>query len=150
MEPSNTDAAPLGQLVLNGVSDNDAGVLAAEGDHSRASDVDVVTAGGVGADLKTDSSVNLDEEHHCSIGLVLGEGDAVERSHRDVDAGDERRPDVDVLVALVNGGYGGVVGDLLALVGGVGVELVVVDAELVVWVAGDDGDLDCGGEEVRG
>lgn len=41
----------------------------------------------------------------------------------------------------------GTVGDLLAVVGGVGVEAVVVDAELVVGVAGVDGDLEVDGEE---
>lgn len=39
-------------------------------------------------------------------------------------------------------------GDLLAVVGGVDVEAVVVYADLVVGVAGADGDLEARGEEV--
>lgn len=41
-------------------------------------------------------------------------------------------------------------GDLLGLVGGVDVEAVVEDADAVVGVAGGDGDLELGGEEVGG
>lgn len=62
---------------------------------------------------------------------------------------DEGGPDVDLLVALVGGGDGGAEGDLLAVIGGVDVEPVVVDADLVVGVSGGEGHLEVGGEEVR-
>ena len=40
--------------------------------------------------------------------------------------------------------------DLLVAVNGIDIELVVVDADLVVWVARGEGDLEAGGEEVGG
>lgn len=40
--------------------------------------------------------------------------------------------------------------DLLVAVNGVDIEFVVVDADLVVWVARREGDLEAGGEEVGG
>lgn len=40
-------------------------------------------------------------------------------------------------------------GDLLAVVGGVDVEFVVVNADSLVRVSGRDGDLEGGGEESR-
>lgn len=51
-------------------------------------------------------------------------------------------------MALVRGGDGGTVGDLLVLVGDVGVEAVVVDSDVVVGVAGGEGHLEVGREEV--
>ena len=40
--------------------------------------------------------------------------------------------------------------DLLVVVNGIDIEPVVVDADLVVWVARREGDLEAGGEEVGG
>lgn len=53
-------------------------------------------------------------------------------------------------MALVGGGDEVREGNLLAAVGGVGVEFLIVDADLVVGVAGGDGDLDVDGEDIRG
>lgn len=69
-------------------------------------------------------------------------------SHRDGVAVEERRPNGDVFVALVGCREESGEGDLLAAVGGVDVEAVVVDADAFVGVAGGEGDLDVGGEEV--
>lgn len=48
-------------------------------------------------------------------------------------------------MALVRRRDGGAEGYLLAPVGDVGVEAVVVDADVVVRVAGSEGDLEVGG-----
>lgn len=53
-------------------------------------------------------------------------------------------------MALINRRNNGVVGDLLVVVGGVGVELVVVNTDPGVGIAGVDGNLDGGGDDVRG
>lgn len=53
-------------------------------------------------------------------------------------------------MTLVHRRDGGVISDLLAPVGGVGVRSVVVNAYVVVGVAGEDGDLDGGREDVWG
>lgn len=103
--------------------------------------MEVVTAGDIGADFESHPSIDLESEADRSGRLVLAEGGAVVGRHGDVNTGDKRRPDVDVLVALVNRRNGGVIGDLLAAVGGEDVELVVVDADLVVGVTGVNGYL---------
>ena len=81
--------------------------------------------------------------------MVLIQRNGVVRSDGDVVAVDERRPGDDLLVALVCRLDEDGESNLLAAVGGVGVELVVVDPDLVVRVAGGDGDLDVGGQKVR-
>lgn len=113
-----------------------------------AIDKQVVVAGGPVADLPPDPAVDLDEEEEEAVGLVLLQGVAEEGGDGDALAREVRGPDVDVLVALVEGRDPVGEGDLLGLVGGVDVEAVVVDADAVVGVAGGDGDLELGGEEV--
>ena len=100
------------------------------------------------SDLPFDAAVNFNGELDGAVGLVLGEGEAVVGGDRDVVAVEKGGPDVDVLVALVDGRDDGVVGNLLAVVGGEGVEFVVVDADAGVGVAGEDGDLEGGGDDV--
>lgn len=114
-----------------------------------AIDKQVVVAGGPVADLPPDPAVDLDEEEEEAVGLVLLQGVAEEGGDGDALAGEVRGPDVDVLVALVEGRDPVGEGDLLGLVGGVDVEAVVVDADAVVGVVGGDGDLE-GGSEVVG
>ncbi|GER33770.1 eukaryotic translation initiation factor 3subunit A [Striga asiatica] len=58
--------------------------------------------------------------------------------------------DVDTPVALVGRRDCREVGDLLATVGGVRVEGLVIDADFGVWVAGRHGDLDGGRDDVGG
>lgn len=148
---SDINAAALRKLILNCVADDDAGVLTiTNGDISGAGDVEMITAGDEGANLPPHAAVDLDDQVDGAAGLVLGEGDAVVRSHRDGVAVDEGRPDVVILVALVDGGDDGVIGDLLVVVGGVDVHPVVVDADAGIGVAGVDGDLDGGGDDVGG
>jgi len=110
----------------------------------------MVSAGDKGPDFPSDPSVDLDGELHGPIGLVLAERDRIVRRDRHLGAVDEGGPDVDILVALVGRRDGGAEGDLLVAIGGVHVEPVVVDADLVVGVSGGDGDLEVGGQEVRG
>ncbi|KAA8518468.1 hypothetical protein F0562_015942 [Nyssa sinensis] len=142
--------AVLGQLVLNGATSVDAGVLVAERYNRRTSNVDTVLASCEASNFPSHPSIDLDYQHDGTGGLVLAEGDAVVRRHRHVRSGDEWRPNVDVFVALVSRWYGGVVCDLLVAVASVDVEFVVVDADLVVRVPRVDGDLDVGGEIIGG
>lgn len=51
-------------------------------------------------------------------------------------------------MALIRGGQQRWEGDLLAVIGGVDVEFVVVNADFIVGVAGGESDLEIGGEEV--
>lgn len=147
---SHVDAAPLDEAILDGVlaDDDSAGVAVAEVDVGVALDVEVVLPGDEGADLPADAAIGLEDEVDGADGLVGGELDGVEGGDGDEVAVDEGGPDVDVLVALVGGGDAGPVGDLLAAVDGEDVEAVVVDADLVVGVAGGEGDLEVGGQEV--
>ncbi|RXH81415.1 hypothetical protein DVH24_034836 [Malus domestica] len=108
----------------------------------------MVPTGYEGADFKPDPAVYLDEHKNRPGILVLPESDGVVRCDGDLGAVDKRRPDVDVLVALVHRRDERRERDLLRTVRGVDVKLVVVDAELVVRVSGGDGDLEAGGEDV--
>lgn len=148
---SRTYTATLRELILNAGADDDSGGFAiAKRNKGGAGDVEVVAAGDEGADLPLNAAVNLNGHFDAAVSLVLGEGEAVVGGDGDVVAVDKRGPDVDVFVALVDGVDDGVVGDLLVVVGAVDVELVVVDADLGVGVAGVDGDLDGGGDDVGG
>ena len=120
-----------------------------EGEKSGTIDEDVVVTGGPATYLPPEPTVDLDVEEEESVGLVLGEGVAEIRGDGDEGAGEVRRPDVDVLMALVEAGDAVRRSDLLVLVGGVDVQTVVVDADAIVGVSGGDGDLDGGGEEIR-
>lgn len=108
----------------------------------------MVTAGDEGADFPPDSAVGLERDHDDAVSLVLHKGDGVKRRDGDLVAVDKRRPDVDVLVALVGLRDSGPVRDLLVVVNGEDVEAVVVDSDLVVGVSGGDCDLEVGSEEV--
>lgn len=81
--------------------------------------------------------------------LIFRYGNTQVRRNRYVDSEEKRRPYRDVVVALVDGGDGGRDCDLLGLVVKVDVELVVVNADAVVWVVGGQRDLDSGRHVVR-
>ncbi|PON97416.1 hypothetical protein TorRG33x02_068830 [Trema orientale] len=108
----------------------------------------MVTARDEGAHLPTHPAVDIEVEEDGAVTLVLGQREGVERGDGDEVAVNKRRPDVDVLVALVGGRDSGAVGDLLVVVDREDVEPVVVDPDLVVRVARGDGDLEVGGQEV--
>lgn len=91
-----------------------------------------------------------DHDHHVPVALVLGQLSRVVGRDRDGDAVEEGRPHVDVIGILVGRRDAGAERDLLVLVGGVDVQAVVVDGDVVVGVVGGDGDLEGGGEEARG
>lgn len=110
----------------------------------------MVAAGDEGADLESDATGEFDRQEDGADGLVLVESGAVVGRDRDVVADEEGRPDVEVVVALVGRLNDGTESDLLVAVDGEDVEGVVEDSDLVVRVAGGDGDLDAGGEEVSG
>ena len=140
----NTDCAALDELILNGaaVSEGDAGAAGAGGDEGGASDIEIVMAGDEGADLPSDLAVDLDGDEDVAVVLVLAQPLEVEGSNRDIGSEHEWGPHVNLLVSLVRGRDGGSEGHLLALVGDVGVEAVVVDSDVVVRVAGGEGDLE--------
>lgn len=104
----------------------------------------MVTARDEGADLPTDPTVNLDGDEDVAVGLILREADEVKGSNRDVSSVNKRRPNVELLVSLIRRRYGGSVSDLLAPVSDVGVESVVVDSDVVVWVTRGKRDLEVG------
>lgn len=109
----------------------------------------MVTTGDKRSDLPLNAAVNFDDHVDGAVGLVLRESNSVVGRDGYGVAVDKGRPNVDVLVALIDRRYNGVVGDLLAVVGGVDVQLVVVDSDLGVGVTGVNGDLEGGGDDVR-
>lgn len=148
---SNINMAIHNQLILHpGGADGDPIIPAAGIYVGRAVDVQMVAAGDERPDFPPDPAANPDVDHHRSGDLVLVEGDAQVRSHRHGGAVQERRPNGGVLVALVGGRQQRWEGDLLAVVGSVDVDSVVVDSDPLVGVAGGEGDLDGGGEGAGG
>jgi len=95
-------------------------------------------------------SISFDQQHHGPGALILCERFGVIGRDRNAVAVDVRGPNVDVFVALIGGWDLRTECDLLVAVNGIDIELVVVDADLVVWVARREGDLEAGGEEVGG
>lgn len=93
----------------------DAGGGVGEGEEGGAGDLKAVVAGGPGSDLPPDAAVHLDVEQEDAGGLVLLQGATEVRSHRNGGAGEVRRPDVDVFVALVEGRDGSGHRNLLVL-----------------------------------
>jgi len=96
------------------------------------------------------SAVDFDVDQHSSGGFVLLENLEHEGGDGNSVAVEEGGPDGCVAVSLVGGGQGGGEGDLLAAVGGVGVEFGVVDPDAVVGVEGGEGDLHGEGQSVGG
>lgn len=133
------------QLILNPVITS-----AAKIDIGGTIDIQPVLAGDKRPHLPPNPAVDPDIDEHRSGDLVLVERHADVRSHRDGVAVEKGRPDGDVLVTLVSGRKEGGEGDLLVVVGGVDVDLVVVNADSGVGVAGGEGDLEVGGEGVGG
>nr|GMD41638.1 hypothetical protein Csa_6G454480 [Ipomoea batatas] len=149
---SKANFAPLDELVFDGVTDEDA---AGSGDVSernirRTSDVDMVTASYEGADFPPNAAVEAEHDLDAAGDLGGGEHGAEEGRNGDVVAVDEGGPEIVVLVALVHRRDSGGEGDLLVAVDGEDGEAVVVNPDVVVRVAGFDGDLDGGGEDVGG
>ncbi|TYK04331.1 hypothetical protein E5676_scaffold21333G00010 [Cucumis melo var. makuwa] len=108
----------------------------------------MVPAGDEGTDLESDATVEFNGQLDCTNGLILIKGGAVVGGDRNGVTDEEGRPDVEIVVALVGRLNAGTESDLLVTVNGVDVEAVVIDSDLVVGVAGRDGDLDTGGDEV--
>ena len=145
-----TNGAPLDYLELDGVfSDDDSIAAGAKGDEGRAADVEVVATGDEGADLPTNPSVGSDGDEDITVTLVLAEAEEIERRDGDVGTINKRRPNIDLIVALVGRRDGGSVRDLLAPVDHVDFEAVVVNTDVVVRVARDERDLKIRSEEVR-
>ncbi|KZV43207.1 hypothetical protein F511_39939 [Dorcoceras hygrometricum] len=145
---SNIDTTALLKLILNCGSDDNSGALAVSDRNIRpAGHVKMVTAGGERTDLPFHAAVKLDYHRDGAVIQRHREVGPVVRRHRDVGPVDKRRPNVDILVALVDRRDGGEVGDLLAVVGGVDVHPIIVDADFGVGVSGEDGDLNDGGDD---
>lgn len=144
--------ACLEELKLHGRTGKSDGVVpvAGEPEVRRTVDINMVNSGNPSSDLPLDSSVDFYVDQNSSGGFVLLED--LEREGGDGDGGgvEVGGPDGGVAVALVGGGEGGGDGDLLAAVGGVGVEFGVVNSDAVVGVEGGEGDLHGEGEGVGG
>jgi hypothetical protein len=131
-------AAGVGAVASPAVVDDEQG---------GAPDAEVVVSGDEGAGLVADPAVDADGDEQVAGGLVLGDGDGEVGRELDVVAGEERGPDGEVRVALVHRRQRRRHGDAEALVLGVHVGAVVVDAHALVAVAGGEGGLHGDGEE---
>jgi len=146
---ANTNTAAPHHQILNGViADRNPRPCVPKLNHRWTRHIQMIPTGSKTANFKFHPSVDLDHEHHRPGVLVLRHGDGVEGSDGDGVTLNERRPDVGFLVVLVCRREGGPEADLLASIGGVDVHFGVVDGDLVVRVAGGDGDLEDGGEEI--
>nr|GMC88790.1 hypothetical protein F511_29086 [Ipomoea batatas] len=110
----------------------------------------VITSGNNRPNFPPNTTANFNGEPDGAGGLVFFELGAVKGRNGDVIAVKKRRPEVNVLVALIDGGDDGVIGDLLVAIGGEDVEVVVVNSDPGIRVPGGDGDLESGGEDVGG
>lgn len=82
---SDANAAPLHQLVLDGVISYDYSCAPTPPSNiSRTLDVQMVSAGDVCGELPPHAAVNLDKQANSSGGLVLPQGERVVRSNGDV------------------------------------------------------------------
>lgn len=109
--------------------------------------MELVPAGYDVPDLPPDPSFDFNQQQQSSGVPVLIQRRTDERSHWHGGAGDKRRPNVDVLVALVEARDDGPESDLLVPVDGVDAEVVVVDSDAAVGVARGDSEEEIGGEE---
>lgn len=149
----NINDAILEKLKLDGGSGNsEGGVVAVSGESDIGGTVDVnmVPSGDPSPHFPLNPTVDLDVDQHAAGGLVLAENLEHEGGDGDGGAVEEGRPDGGVAVALVGGRERGGEGDLLAAVGGVGVEFGVVNADAVVGVEGRERHLHGQCERVRG
>lgn len=95
----------------------------------------MVTARAEGTNLPPNPAVNLNDDKDVTVILVLAQSYEVVRSNRDIGSINKRRPNINLLVTLVRGRNSGSVRYLLATVGDVGVEAIVVDSYFVIRVA---------------
>lgn len=133
---SNTDGASLDQLILNGViSQSNSVTSGPEGDESRATNIEMVMARNESTNLPPNPAVNLNDDKDVTVILVLAQPQEVIRSNRNIGSVNKRRPNINLLVTLVRRRNSGTVRYLLATVGNVGVEAIVVYSDFVVGVA---------------
>lgn len=116
----------------------------------RAVSKQVITPRNKRPNFPSNPAVNSHVNQHRPRQLIMVQRLRQVRRHWHGGAVQERRPHRDVLMALVGGLQPYRRSDLLAVVGGVDVETVVVNADSAVRVAGGEGDLEGGGEEVWG
>lgn len=122
--------------------------ISGEANIRGAVNIKVVPSRDPSSDLPLDPPADLNVDHDGAGTLVLLQGGENKRRDGDGVTVEEGRPDGEVVVALVGVGDGGGEGDLLAAVGGVEAERVVVDADARVGVVGGEGDLHGEGEGV--
>lgn len=139
----------VAHLHQHGGVNSSIGILIPKGDISRTVNIDVISTRNPSTHLPSKPSNNLDVEQERPGGQILIQGNGQVGNHW-LGADQEGRPVVDTLVILVGGRQICELGDLLATVGGVDVELVVVDTDLVIGVARGNGHLQVGGDEVGG
>lgn len=109
--------------------------------------MELVPPGDEASHLPPDLAVDFDQEHQRSGVPVLVQRRTDEGRDRHGGSGDERGPNVDVLMALVEPRDDGSESDLLVPVDSVDVEVVVVDSDAAVGVASGDSEEEIGGEE---
>lgn len=108
----------------------------------------MVPAGDKRSDLPPHAAVNFNGDQNGAGGLILAERGGIVRRDRYGSSVNKRRPNVDLVVALISRRNLRPERDLLIVVGGVGIEFVVINADFVVGIAGGDCDLEIGGEEI--
>ncbi|RDX61727.1 hypothetical protein CR513_60021, partial [Mucuna pruriens] len=146
------NTATLQELKLHDRRHDSDGIAPISGEPNirRTVDINMVASRDPSADLPLDPSVDLYVDQDDAGGLVLLQRGEHEGRDGDGVGEEEGRPDGEVAVALVGVGEGGGEGDLLAPVGGIDVEFVVVDADAGVGVVGGEGGLHGEGEGVGG
>ncbi|CAK9180592.1 unnamed protein product [Ilex paraguariensis] len=108
----------------------------------------IVTSGCDAPNFESDPSINLDQQSNAPTSLFLAQRRTVVRSNWNHIPINEGRPNVSILVTLINGLYADSISDLLAAISGVDGESVVVNSDIIIRVSRNDGDLDVGAEDV--
>lgn len=140
--------AALHQLIFDGCSNHDATTILASNVYiSQAISIQVIFPSDKRTNFPSDPSAHFDTDHHRPSKLILGQCITVKWRNRDRISEQKRGPNREVLVALVRRRQQRRQRDLLAAVGGVDVDSVVVNADAVVRVAGGESDLEGGREE---
>ncbi|CAL5352544.1 unnamed protein product [Camellia sinensis] len=140
----------LHQLKLNSRTNRNTVIPVTKRYESRTIHIQMVLPGDESPYFKSHPSIHPDIDQHRSRHLILGERLRQERRHRDGVSVQKRRPNVLVLVALIGRGEESGESDLLASIACVDIELVVVDSDSIVGVAGGESDLEIGCEEIGG
>lgn len=109
----------------------------------------MITSRNKGANFPSDPSIDFDRHLNASTSLVCAQWFANKRSYWNASTWYKWWPNIHALVPLIGRRYVSVVSDLLATIGGINIEFVIVYAYIVVGISRWDGDLEVRSEEVR-